>query len=108
MAARTKQIAAMAAFGMLASLGGCGDPGASELASICRTSSDMPGEICDCIADRAGETLSPEQIDFVIAAINEDEAATARLRGQMDFAEMTEAGMFMVSGPQVCAAGLAG
>ena len=99
----------------LAGCGGAGD-GAShasssegrDLASACEAELNVPEGICTCIGETAAAELSSKQIEFLLAAVNDDEARTEQLRQQLSIADATEAGMFLVNAPADCASSSAG
>ena len=99
---------ALAAAGLLLVLGS-GGPGAvagtSEvLERECHAQLNLPDSACTCIGDTAESDLNPKQQELVIAMVTKDEAASARLRGEMSVDEMTGAAEFMMTAPQDCAA----
>ncbi|MCI4644475.1 MAG: hypothetical protein MRY64_06805 [Hyphomonadaceae bacterium] len=77
--------------------------GANEMAEACEAELNVPTEVCACIGETAERELSARQIDFLLAAMEEDGVTTARLRAEMGIAEATEAGMFLVNAPADCA-----
>jgi len=59
--------------------------------------------LCECAEAEAKEQLSDDGYAFQIAALREDDAETKRLREQMSFEEIAQAGMFMVNVSRECA-----
>ncbi len=84
--------------------GGTSSQDVADFKKACDKEMTVPAGFCDCIADTANEQLSDKQFEFLLAAIEQDEAETALLRSQMNFTELTEASMFMLNGTQDCAA----
>jgi hypothetical protein len=58
--------------------------------------------LCECVAEKADERLTPNGFAFLVATMNNDEATIAELRDQLDMNEKLEVGMFMVNTPQEC------
>ncbi len=85
---------------------GCGNSsgGASvtEFVAACESAGNMGKEMCSCIGNKAKEDLSPTGFDFFTAMMQKDDEKTAALRADMEFAELTEASMYLVSGAQAC------
>lgn len=79
---------------------------AATIAETCSTHLNSTPEICDCLGEIAQSELDDDQRRFVIGAIEKDTATTEELRQSMPFEKLTEATMFMVSGPQQCASRL--
>ena len=68
----------------------------------CLSSYNWEEPLCECVAEKADERLTPNGFAFLVATMNKDEAKTAELRDQLDMNEKLEAGMFMVNTPQEC------
>lgn len=85
----------------------CGQSGTAnsveEFAAACMKSSNMDKTLCQCIAQKAQEKLSPNGMAFVIASLQGDEEKTAALRSRMEMQETVVAGMFMTQAPAECA-----
>ena len=64
--------------------------------------------LCECVAEKADDRLTPNGFAFLVAVMNEDMAKAAELRGQMDMNEKADAGMFFVNTPQECGEALQG
>jgi hypothetical protein len=77
---------------------------AEVMESGCQTQLNMPDAVCACIGERAESELNPKQQELVVSMITKDQAASARLRGEMTVAEMTQAASWMVNTPKRCAA----
>jgi len=91
-------------------IGGCGDSGGSttggeqnRFVQACLAQTNMDRPLCECIAEKARNELTPGSFDMLLASIEEDDARSAQLRGQLTLEEMTASGMFMVSAPAQCA-----
>ena len=68
----------------------------------CLSSYNWEEPLCECVAEKADERLTPNGFAFLVATMNNDEAKVAELRDQLDMNEKLEAGMFMVNTPQEC------
>jgi len=68
----------------------------------CLSSYNWDEPLCECVAEKADERLTPNGFAFLVATMNNDEAKVAELRGQLDMNEKLEVGMFMVNTPQEC------
>jgi hypothetical protein len=78
-----------------------------RLATACHATSNMGETICACVAKKAGEDLSPDALEFLVASLEKNEARVAELRGGLSMTDATQAGMFMVTAPAHCAQGSA-
>ena len=68
----------------------------------CLSSYNWDEPLCECVAEKADERLTPNGFAFLVATMNNDEAKVAELRDQLDMNEKLDAGMFMVNTPQEC------
>ena len=68
----------------------------------CLSSYNWEKPLCECVAEKADERLTPNGFAFLVATMKKDDAKTAELRDQLDMNEKLEAGMFMVNTPQEC------
>ncbi len=105
---RMHRLALAAAAGLLL-VCGTGWPeaeaGTSEiLEGECQVQLNLSDSACTCIGEMAEADLNPKQQELVVAMVTKDEAASARLRGEMTVNEMTGAAEFMMNAPQTCAA----
>jgi len=75
---------------------------AETLIEECHVQLDMSANACDCIGSKARDELSPQQQDFVVAQVTEDQAAVQELQSQMTIEEMTQAAEWMMSAPAAC------
>ncbi|MEO1226220.1 MAG: hypothetical protein AAFX92_18520 [Pseudomonadota bacterium] len=73
-----------------------------EVAAACLANSNMPEDLCDCVGASSLD-LTSDQRAFYIAALNGNDAETARLRGVMSFDEITGIATFMRDAPADCA-----
>lgn len=96
-------IVILSVFLTLVGCGGSSD-GASvaEFVAACESAGNMGEGICSCIGNKAKQDLSPTGFDFFTAMMQKDDEKTAALRADMEFAELTEASMYLVSGAQAC------
>lgn len=69
----------------------------------CGSSTNLEGPLCECLAKKADERLTPRGFAFLIASMNHDDEKTAKLRIKLEISEAMEAGMFMVNTPGQCA-----
>ncbi len=74
-----------------------------EFVEACLAKLNWERPLCECADAKAKEQLSEDGYAFQIAALREDEAETKRLREQMPFEEIAQAGMFMVNVARECA-----
>lgn len=76
---------------------GCGGSGGfhGEFVEACNTSADASEEFCDCMADKADESLNDDQKEYVLAGIRGDEARLAELQGEMGVENAQQTGAFM-------------
>ena len=102
----------MAILGALLMLSACGGGGgntsAGAVAKACEQGTNMGAEICDCVGKMAADELSPEGRAFLVAALEEDQAAAEAARRKMGAEETIKAGTFMVRAPAACARNGAG
>jgi hypothetical protein len=75
----------------------------ADFVAACRASSNLSQEICACSAKRAKEELSPDGFAFLVATLEQDDAATASLRGKLPLDQTMKAATFMTRGPARCA-----
>ena len=68
----------------------------------CLSSYNWEEPLCECVAEKADERLTPNGFAFLVATMNNDEAKAKELASQLDMNEKLEAGMFMVNTPQEC------
>jgi len=91
-------------------LAGCskggGSGSAKDLIEACLESTNMERPLCECVAKKASEELSPDGVAFLVASLKGDEDAATELRKKLDMSEMVAAGMFMTKAPGQCAAGM--
>ena len=69
----------------------------------CRANLGMSAAGCDCIADRVEAEFDEQQMAFFISMITRDQAAAAKLRGQMTVNQLTQVGSRMTELPTECA-----
>ena len=86
----------------------CGGGQASRLADICKESTNLQAEICDCVADRAETELSPAARELLLAMLEKDEDLSASLRARLSIEDATNVATFFVRAPAACAAEKAG
>lgn len=80
----------------------------ARLTEICRTTTNMGAEVCDCVGKKASEELTPDALSFLVASMDNQEERAEELRGKLGLAELTKAGMFFVTAPASCSAGRTG
>ena len=68
----------------------------------CLSSYNWEEPLCECVAEKADERLTPNGFASLVATMNNDEAKAKELASQLDMNEKLEAGMFMVNTPQEC------
>jgi hypothetical protein len=77
---------------------------AETMEKECLAQLNMPPAACTCIGERAESERAPKVQEFVIAMITQNQAMSARLRGELTVAEMTRAASWMTKTPTRCAA----
>ena len=87
---------------VLVACGGGRNPSAEVLADACVSSSDLDAALCDCIAGKASDELSPRAVEFLVASMRGDDRA-AELRAELPLQEAIGAGTFITSAPARCA-----
>jgi len=78
---------------------GCAGAGGfqAEFVDACTTSTNMEAAICECMAEKAEADLNENEREFVLAALQEDEARTEELRSELGVDGAMRAGMFMTN-----------
>lgn len=85
-------------------LAGCGSGGfKGEFVEACNASAEGSEEFCECMADKADESLNDDQKEYVLAGIRGDEARAAEMETEMGMENAEEVGQFM-AGAFECAA----
>jgi hypothetical protein len=74
----------------------------ADVTAACTAGSNMPPAICDCIGE-SSEEMMPDQRAFYVATLTGNDAETDRLRGAMEFAQLSEVIAFMRDAPANCA-----
>ena len=80
-----------------------GGTSSARLTEICKTTTNMSAQVCDCVGKKADADLSPDALAFLVASMDKQEAKAAELRSKLTLQEVTKAGMFFVSAPASCA-----
>ena len=92
---------------VLSACGG-GGPGSgggeARFVAACKSTTNMPDAMCDCLASKAKNDLTSDGFAMLLASLEEDRGAADRLRRSMPLEEVTQAGMFMATAPAACAA----
>lgn len=103
MTRQIRTVSAGAGLLMLVSLGSAAAQDTpTDVAAACLANSNMPQAICDCVGASSAE-LTPDQRAFYVAALDGNDAETARLRGVMGLEEITGIATFMRDAPADCA-----
>lgn len=69
----------------------------------CDSAYNLGVPICECLAKKADERLTPIGFAFLVASMNNDDKETAKLRSKLEMSEAMKTGMFMVNTPKECA-----
>ncbi|MEM1231343.1 MAG: hypothetical protein AAGI15_12455 [Pseudomonadota bacterium] len=69
-----------------------------------RAHTNTPEAVVDCFSELAAEELSDRSIALLIASMKDEDETMRALRETMPVAELTQAGMFMVSAGSRCGA----
>lgn len=80
----------------------------ADFEAACLASTNFEESICECMAEKARQRLSPKSFDFLVASLEKDDEATSRLRAELSFAELMASGTFMANTPAECAGGPGG
>ena len=75
----------------------------SDFVKACTSSSNLSQAVCECSAKKARGELSADGFAFLVASLEGDDAATAKLRGKLPIDQAMKAGTFMLRGPSQCA-----
>ena len=85
-------------------LAGCGSGNfRAEFVAACNDSGEGSEEFCECMGEKADETLTDEQKEYVLAGVRGDEEQAAELQEEMGMENAEEVGAFM-AGAFECAA----
>jgi hypothetical protein len=79
-----------------------------KFTEACVASSNLEPHICACCAQKARARLSPLAFQFLIATLQDNQAAVDEMRPKLSVSESMQAGMFMVKTPGECAKELQG
>lgn len=80
----------------------------ADFVAACLSSTNFEESMCECMAEKAQKRLSPKGFDFLVASMQEDDAATANLRAELSFSELMASGTFMANTPAECGGGPGG
>jgi len=75
----------------------------NEFVAACLSASNQSESMCTCMAEKADADLSEISQEFLIATLNENQDRVVELRSEMNFEEMSTAGMFLVTASTDCA-----
>ncbi len=74
-----------------------------ELVEACKASSNLQVELCECVAKKAVDELSPKALALLRAGMKGDDERAAELMEGLSMEEATEAGMMMATASADCA-----
>jgi hypothetical protein len=83
---------------VVAALVGCGGGSGdfhSEFVAACNESGDGSEEFCECMADKADESLNDEQKEFILAGMRGDQDRVSEMEDAMAMQHQEEMGRFM-------------
>jgi hypothetical protein len=80
-----------------------GDRTEADFTRACAASSNLSAATCECSAAKARAELTPDGFSFLVATLEGNEAAAAKLRGKLPIDQVMKAGTFMTRGPAACA-----
>ncbi len=87
-------------------LNSCGESSGTNdkkaFGKACDASYNLGRSVCECLAKKADERLTPIGFAFLVASMNNDDEKTTKLRSKLEMSEAMEAGMFMVNTPTEC------
>jgi len=69
----------------------------AEFVDACTSSTNMDEAVCECMAEKAETDLNEDEREFVLAALQDDEARTAELQTELGVDGAMRAGMFMTN-----------
>lgn len=73
-----------------------------DVTAACLAGSNMPQAICDCVGENSAE-FQPEQRAFYVASLTGESAEAERLRGELEFIQLSQITTFMRTAPADCA-----
>lgn len=84
-------------FLVLAALVGCGGSGNfhAEFVAACNEEGDATEAFCECMADKADETLTNDQKEYILAGMRGEEERVAEMGEGMEMENQEEIGRFM-------------
>ena len=71
----------------------------ADFTKACETSSNLSAAVCTCSAAKARSELTPDGFSLVVATLEGNEPAAAKLRGKLPIDQVMKAGTFMTRGP---------
>ncbi len=80
----------------------------NAFAKACGSAYNLGGPICECLAKKADERLTPDGFAFLVATMNNDDEKAGKLRSKLEVNEAMQAGMFMVNTPNECSGEVGG
>ncbi|MEM7442279.1 MAG: hypothetical protein AAF414_02995 [Pseudomonadota bacterium] len=72
-----------------------------DVSAACAAASNLPAAVCDCVGEDSTD-LTGDQRAFYVAALEGNDAETARLRGAMSVDEIAGIATFMRVAPANC------
>jgi hypothetical protein len=75
----------------------------ADFTKACAASSNLSTAVCGCSATKARAELTPDGFSFLVATLEGNETAAAKLRSRMPIDQVMKAGTFMTRGPAACA-----
>lgn len=75
----------------------------ADFTKACTASSNLSAATCACSAAKARSELTPDGFSLLVATLEGDEAAAAKLRSKLPIDQVMKAGTFMTRGPAACA-----
>ena len=75
----------------------------ADFTKACTASSNLSAAICECSAAKARSELTPDGFSLLVATLEGNEPAAAKLRSKLPIDQVMKAGMFMTRGPAACA-----
>jgi hypothetical protein len=75
----------------------------ADFTKACAASSNLSAAVCACSAAKARSELTPDGFALLVATLEGNEPAAAKLRSKLPIDQVMKAGTFMTRGPAACA-----
>jgi len=82
---------------------GAADRTDADFRKACEAGSNLSAAVCTCSAAKARLELTRDGFSLLVATLEGDETAAAKLRSKLPIDQVMKAGTFMTRGPAACA-----